>query len=78
MDKRTFVGVVVSTLMAKTAVARVERMKLNSKYKKYYKVSRNYPVHDEKKEAKVGDRIEFAECRPLSKTKRWTLVRIIK
>lgn len=77
-NKRSFVGQVVSTAMAKTIVARVERMKLHPKYKKFYKVSRNYPIHDEKKEAKVGDTVKFEECRPLSKTKRWRLVEIIK
>jgi len=77
-NKRNFIGRVVSVAMDKTIVARVERMKLHPKYNKFYKVSRNYTIHDEKKEAKMGDNVKFEECRPLSKTKRWRLVSIIK
>lgn len=74
--KRTFVGTVVSAGMAKTATVKVDRMKLNEKYQKKYRVSRKYHVHDENGLAKVGDIVTFVECRPLSKTKRWTLVKI--
>ena len=64
--------------MTKTIVAKVDTMKLHSKYKKFYKVSRKYHIHDAKGEAKVGDKIKFVECRPLSKTKRWRLTEITK
>jgi len=78
VNARKFEGQVVSASMKKTAVVKVEAMKLHGKYNKYYKVSKNYLVHDEKGEAKPGDRVSFVECRPLSKNKRWRLVRIIK
>lgn len=77
-SKRGFIGTVVSTAMNKTIVVNVDRRKLHEKYKKSYRVSRKYPVHDEKSLAKVGNIVEFVECRPLSKTKRWRLARILK
>ena len=74
---REFIGKVVSTAMAKTIVVDVERRKMHPKYKKSYRVNRKYHVHDEKSQAKVGDSVKFAECRPLSKTKRWRLTGIL-
>lgn len=72
--KRKFSGVVVSDKMDKTVVVRVEQVKIHPKYKKRYIVSKNYKVHDEKNEYKEGDKIVFAECRPLSKDKRWRVI----
>ena len=76
VNKRKFEGQVVSAAMTKTIVVRVDTMKLNSKYNKNYKVSSKYHVHDERGEAKVGDKVVFVETRPLSKTKRWRLVEV--
>ena len=75
---REFIGLVTSVAMAKTFTARVDVMKMNTKYQKKYRVSTKYHVHDEKGEAKVGDTVRFVECRPLSKTKRWRLVEVVK
>jgi small subunit ribosomal protein S17 len=77
-NKRRLKGVVVSTKMDKTAVVKITRKKMHSKYKKQYKTTKNYKVHDEKSIAKIGDTIMFEECRPLSKDKRWRIVNIIK
>ncbi len=77
-SKRTFIGQVVSVAMTKTIVVRVDTMKLHSKYNKSYKVSNRYSVHDEKGEAKMGDKVVFVESRPISKTKKWRLVEILK
>jgi len=71
-------GTVVSVAMNKTIVVVVERRKMHPKYKKQYRVSRKYPVHDEKSVAKLGDQVEFVECRPISKTKRWRLMKVVK
>ncbi len=71
---RTFKGVVVSDKMEKTIVVRVDRVKAHPKYKKRYIVSKNYKVHDEKNKFKIGDKVVFAECRPLSKDKRWRVI----
>ncbi len=78
INKRVLTGVVVSTGMNKTINVLVETKKLHIKYKKQYKSSSKYHVHDEKELAKVGDKVKFVECRPISKTKRWRLLEIIK
>lgn len=67
-------GVVVSNKMDKTIVVRVDRVKRHSKYEKPYTVSKKYKVHDEKNAHRIGDTVEFQECRPLSKTKKWRVV----
>lgn len=72
--KRTFTGVVVSDKMAKTIVVKVDTVKIHPRYLKRYKVSKKYKVHDEKNQYKVGDKVSFVECRPLSKDKRWRVV----
>ena len=74
---RTFEGVVVSNKMAKTIVVQVDREKVHAKYGKRFTVSKNFKVHDEKNEAKIGDKVVFEECRPLSRDKRSRLVSII-
>lgn len=71
---RKFSGVVVSDKMTKTIVARVERVKVHPKYGKRYTVSAKYKVHDEKGEYKIGDKVNFVECRPLSRDKRWRVI----
>jgi len=68
---KIFGGIVVSDKMAKTIVVEVETTKLHPKYKKRYKVSHRFKVHDEKGQFKVGDKVKFIECRPLSKDKKW-------
>lgn len=75
---RVFKGTVVSAAMNKTVTVRVDEMRLNRKYDKCVKVSTKYHVHDEKGLAKVGDVVTFAECRPLSKTKRTRLIEVLK
>lgn len=72
--KRKLKGIVVRNKMDKTVVVRVDHVRAHPKYKKQYTVSKNYKVHDEKENSKIGDVVEFVECRPLSKTKRWRLV----
>jgi len=73
--QRQFEGEVVKAKANKTISVLVIEHKLHPKYQKRYQVSRKYPVHDEKGEAKEGDRIIFVECRPLSKTKRWRFLK---
>lgn len=71
---RTFIGTVLKNAMNKTIVVAVERFKLNTKYNKKYKVVKKYHVHDEKGVSKIGEKVTFVECRPISKTKRWRLI----
>ncbi|HNP74774.1 MAG TPA: 30S ribosomal protein S17 [bacterium] len=72
--KKKFIGEVVSAGMNKTIVVRVDNLKLNPRYNKRYQASRKYKVHDDKGQFKVGDRVEFVECRPLSKDKKWRVI----
>ena len=69
--QRKFTGVVVSDKMTKTIVVKVESVKIHPKYQKRYTESRKYKVHDEKNQFKIGDKVVFVQCRPLSKDKRW-------
>lgn len=71
---KRFRGVVVSDKMEKTIVVKVNTIKQHSKYKKRYYVSRKFNVHDEKNQFRKNDEVEFVECRPLSKNKRWRTV----
>ncbi len=75
MPKRQLKGIVISDKMKKTAVVRVERVKKHPKYKRRYKVHKKYKAHDEKEEYKTGDRVVIKECRPLSKDKRWRVIK---
>jgi len=75
---RTLKGTVVSDKMNKTAVVLVERFKLHPRYLKRYKVSKKYKAHDEKNEYKEKDEVLIRECRPISKDKKWKVVKKIK
>ncbi|MCX6745026.1 MAG: 30S ribosomal protein S17 [Candidatus Parcubacteria bacterium] len=77
-NTRRFQGIVVSDKMDKTRVVVITNLKWHPKYKKQYKVSKKYKIHDEKNQAKVGNEVIFQECRPLSKDKRWRLIKIVK
>ncbi len=72
------VGEVLANKMAKTIIVRVERRFPHPKYKKVITGYKKFYAHDEKSEAKVGDRVRIQETRPLSKTKRWRLVEVVE
>jgi len=72
------VGIVVSDAMEKTIVVRIDRTTKHPIYNRVMSKSTKLMAHDEKKEAKVGDRVRLEETRPLSKNKRWRLVEVIK
>mgnify|MGYP001366576295 CR=1 FL=1 len=76
--RRRLIGRVTSDKMDKTVVVETVRLKLDPVYKKYVRTRRRYKAHDENNEFKVGDRVEIAEHRPLSKEKRWTVTRLIE
>ena len=71
-------GQVLASKMQKTIVVRVERRVPHPKFKKIVRVHKKFYAHDEKGEAKAGDRVLIRETRPLSKLKRWELVSILK
>ena len=72
------VGEVVSNKMTKTIVVRVERRFPHPQYKKIVTAYKKFYAHDEKAEAKLGDTVCIEESRPLSKLKRWTLVKVME
>lgn len=72
------VGTVVSRSGDKTVSILVETLKSHPRYRKIYKVSKKYLVHDEANEAEVGDKVSVMECRPLSKTKRFRVTKILE
>ena len=75
---RTLVGTVVSTKMNKTIVVSVQRTYKHPLLGKVMRTTKKYPAHDEHGRAGFGDVVELVSSRPLSKTKRWSLERIIK
>ena len=76
--KRKLEGEVLSSKMDKTVVVKVVKIKTHPKYKKQYKSSTNYKAHDEKNEYQPGDLVVIQECRPLSKDKRWRVIKKLK
>lgn len=76
--RKTIVGTVVSDKMEKTVVVAVESFKTHPIYKKRYKNTKKYKVHDENNECGIGDKVKIMETRPLSKDKRFRLVNIIE
>lgn len=77
-NRRLEIGVVTSDKCDKTIVVVVNRLVKHPRYRKYLLRRTKYFAHDAKNEAKQGDRVEIRETRPLSKLKRWTLVRIVE
>ncbi len=75
---RELKGVVVSNKMQKTVVVKVNTSKSHPIYKKRYIVSKRYKAHDENNEYNIGDKVLIRENRPLSKDKKWSVVRVIK
>ncbi len=75
--RNLMVGIVTSDRMAKSITVKVERFVKHPKFGKFIKRFTTCYAHDEKREAKTGDRVEIMETRPLSKLKRWRLVSIV-
>ncbi len=75
---KELIGEVISDKNHKTRTVLVKTVKLHPIYKKRFVVSKKYYVNDENNISKIWDRVKFRECKPLSKTKRWNLVELIK
>lgn len=75
---RRLQGVVTSVAMKDTAVVRVDRRVADQKYGKYFTVSKKFMVHDPGHVAKMGDMVEFEECRPISRNKHWRFIEVVK
>ena len=72
------IGIVVSDKMQKTIVVQIRRKALHPLYGKVIEKAVKFKVHDEKNEAKTGDRVSIEETRPLSKDKRWRLIEVLE
>ena len=77
-NRKERVGEVIANRMSKTIIVRVERRFPHPKFKKVITGYKKFYAHDEKSEAKLGDRVRIQETRPLSKTKRWRLVEVVE
>ena len=75
--KAQLTGTVVSDKMDKTVVVAVERQVRHGVYGKSQRKTSTFVAHDEKNEAKVGDRVAIVESRPLSRRKRWVVTRVV-
>jgi small subunit ribosomal protein S17 len=78
MAKVEIVGTVVSDKMDKSVVVAVERQVRDALYGKQRRLTSRFMAHDEKNEAKVGDKVSLASSRPLSRRKRWVVTRILE
>jgi len=75
MPKQQLTGTIVSDKMQKTIVVKVERIKEHPKYLRRYRISKKYQAHVEQGEYKIGERVIIEECRPISKNKRWRVIK---
>jgi len=76
--RRKLIGRISSDKMNKTVVVEVVRFKRDTMYKKYVRVRKKYKAHDETNQYKVGDEVEIQEHRPISRDKRFMVVRLVK
>jgi len=76
-NKKIFSGVVISDKMNKTRVVLVTRTVRNTLYEKVIRRNKKYYAHDEKNESHIGDKVEIVETKPLSKLKRWRIIKIV-
>lgn len=75
--RKELIGTVQSTRMEKTAVVNVVRLARHPAYGKVMRWQKRYVAHDEKKVAKIGDKVRIHETKPMSKTKRWRIVEVL-
>ena len=77
-QRRVLMGTVISDKMDKTVVVEVIRRYRHPRYKKYVQERLRYKAHDERNDAKTGDRVNIVESRPISKDKRWRLQSVVE
>ncbi len=77
-EQRTLIGRVISSKRDKTMTVMIDRQVKHPVYGKYIRRSSKLHVHDERNECKLGDKVSIRQCRPLSKTKAWTLVQVLE
>lgn len=72
------VGTVVSDKMQKTVVVQVERLTMDQRFKKFVRRRKKYKAHDEAGQCRVGDKVMIVETRPLSRDKRWRVLKMVE
>ncbi|PIR24885.1 MAG: 30S ribosomal protein S17 [Deltaproteobacteria bacterium CG_4_10_14_0_2_um_filter_43_8] len=77
-ERKTKIGTVVSNKMQKSVSVEIERLTLDTRFKKYIRRKKKFLAHDENGECKIGDKVEIRESRPLSKLKRWRVIKIVE
>jgi len=77
-NRRVLTGTVISNAMEKTVVVEVISLKAHPVYKKRYRTTKKYYVHDEENQCNPGDKITISETRPLSKSKRWRVLDVVE
>lgn len=75
---RKLKGTVISDKMTRTVVVRIDTLKRHPKYRKFYRISKKFKVHDEKSEYRIGDTVIITETRPISRDKRWRVLELVK
>jgi small subunit ribosomal protein S17 len=75
MPKRQLTGTIISNKMKKSLVVEVEKIKKHPKYKRRHRFHKKYKAHSEMNHYKVGDKVIIEECRPISKEKRWRVIK---
>jgi small subunit ribosomal protein S17 len=76
--KRQVVGVVVSNKMNKTVIVSVERLVKHPMYQKYIRRQTKFAAHDQTNACRIGDKVQITESRPLSRSKRWRVSKIVE
>ena len=76
--RKEMTGVVLNNTMDKSVKVLVERLAKHKKYKKYIKYRANYLVHDLNNVCQIGDKVRIIESRPISKMKRWRVLKVIR
>ena len=77
-ERKTKIGTVVSNKMQKSVSVEIERLTLDTRFKKYIRRKKKFLAHDENGECNIGDKVEIRESRPLSKLKRWRVIKIVE
>jgi small subunit ribosomal protein S17 len=76
-ERKTREGVVVSDKMQKTRVVRIERVYRHPRYQRVVRAAKRLKAHDEGNESRIGDRVLLEETRPLSREKRWRILKVL-
>ncbi len=76
--KKELEGIVISNKMQKTVVVEIQRQVKHPIFKKYYTLKKKYKAHDENSECQVGDRVLMRETKPISREKRWAVIKVLQ